>query len=158
MTDYDRIEKAKIIIEELLSSMGVSATIDYEESITKGLIFNISSPESYMLIGRLGSTLNNLQSLAQAVVLKQTSSPEIEPLRFSLDVDDYKRKREWFLKETARGAVAQLKKTGRPVRLEPLPSYERRLIHSFLQENCPEVKSESQGEDPYRRVVIYLKR
>jgi spoIIIJ-associated protein len=158
MTDYDRIEKAKKIIEELLFSMGVKATVDYEESITKGLIFNISSPESYMLIGRLGSTLNSLQSLAQALVLKQTSTPDAEPLRFSLDVDDYKRKREWFLKETARGAVGQLKKTGRPVRLEPLPSYERRLIHSFLQENFPEVQSESQGEDPYRRVVIHLKR
>jgi len=80
------------------------------------------------------------------------------PFWFTLDVDDYKRKREWYLKETAKGAVDHIKKTGRAVALEPMPNYERRLIHAYLQENCPEAESSSIGNEPYRKVVIRLKR
>ena len=155
MTDYNKIEQVKQIIENLLTNAGFEARVDYEESITKGLVFNISSPESRMLIGRQGGTLHAIQILAQNISAKQ--SPSENPYWFTLDVDDYKRKREWFLKETARGAVEHLKKTGKPVRLEIMPNFERRFIHAYLQENNPEVVSESQGEDPYRRIVISYK-
>jgi spoIIIJ-associated protein len=73
-------------------------------------------------------------------------------------VDDYKRKREWFLKETAKGAVEQVKRTGRPVALEPMPNYERKYIHAYLQEHYPEAESQSTGMEPYRKVVIKIKR
>lgn len=156
MTDYDKIEVVKTIILEVLEKCGVNAHVDFEESITKGLIFNISSPDSYLLIGRQGITLRSLQILVQALTAKRLNSQE--PFWFSLDVDDYKRKREWFLKETAKGAVEHMKKTGRAVALEPMPNYERRLIHAYLQEHHPEVESSSIDQEPYRKVVIRLKR
>jgi spoIIIJ-associated protein len=77
-----------------------------------------------------------------------------EPVWFVLDVDDYKMKREWFLKETAKAAVEHIKKTGRAVALEPMPAFERRFIHAYLQENFSEVQSSSIDREPYRKVVI----
>ena len=156
MTDYNKIEATKNVIVELLEKCEVTATVEYEESITKGLIFNISCRDSYLLIGRQGQSLHALQILAQAMVAKKLNSDQ--PFWFTLDVDDYKRKREWFLKETAKGAVDKLKMTGRPQALEPMPNYERRLVHAYLQEHHPETESSSTGEDPYRKVVIRLKR
>lgn len=156
MTDYNKIEEVKKIINELLEKLDIKAQVEFEESITKGLIFNISSLDSFLLIGRQGATLHSLQILVQSLVAKRLKSQE--PFWFTLDVDDYKRKREWYLKETAKGAAEQLKRTGRPVALEPMPNYERRFVHAYLQENCPEVESSSIGQDPYRKVVIKLKR
>ncbi|MCL5666457.1 MAG: hypothetical protein M1383_01675 [Patescibacteria group bacterium] len=160
MTDYSKIDQTKQAIEELLGKCGIKGSVEFEESITKGLIFNISSPDSYLLIGRQGATLHALQILVQALVARrltrQPAGPE--PFWFSLDVDDYKRKREWYLKETAKGAAEQCKRTGRPVALEPMPNYERRFIHAYLQENFPDMESSSIGEDPRRKVVIRQKR
>lgn len=156
MTDYDKIETIKQIIEELLQKCGVDSRVEFEESITKGLIFNISSPDSYLLIGRQGATLHSLQILVQALAAKKFRSEQ--PFWFTLDVDDYKRKREWFLKETAKGAVEQIKRTGRSVALEPMPNYERKFVHAYLQEHHPEVYTESVGDEPHRKVVIKLKR
>jgi len=159
MTDYNKIELVKNIILEVLQKMGLSVNVEFEESITKGLVFNISTPDSYLLIGRQGATLHSLQVLIQALVARRLMSQgENEPFWFMIDVDDYKRKREWFLKETAKGAVEHLKKTGRPVALEPMPNYERRFVHSFLQENFPDYESSSIGEEPYRKIVIREKR
>ena len=160
MTDYNKIETAKNVIIELLQNCGVPASVEFEESITKGLVFNIATSESYLLIGRQGSTLHSLQILAQALVSKKLSPPGgvQEPFWFTLDVDDYKRKREWLLKETAKAAADKAKLTGRSQALEPMPNYERRLVHAYLQEHCPEVFSDSIGNDPYRKVVIRLKR
>lgn len=156
MTEYSQIEIAKNVIEDLLRHMDVDAYVEYEESITKGLVFNISSRDSYLIIGRQGVTLAALQTLAQALVSKKLASIG-QSLWFSVDVDDYKRKREWFLKETAKAAAEQLKRTGRSQALEPMPNFERRIIHSYLQENFPDVISESDGEEPYRRIVIRKK-
>ncbi len=166
MTDYNKIETAKHVIEELLEQLGVSGSVEFEESITKGLVFNISSPDSYLLIGRQGATLHSLQILAQALVAKRLQSQEPAspgasqggPFFFMLDVDDYKRKREWFLKETAKAAAEKTKMTGRAQALEPMPNYERRLVHAYLQEHHPEIESSSIGNEPYRKVVIRVKR
>jgi spoIIIJ-associated protein len=156
MTDYDKIETVKLIITELLEKCGISSSVEFEDSITKGLVFNISSPDSFLLIGRQGATLHSLQILVQALAAKKLQSQE--PFYFSLDVDDYKRKREWYLKETAKGAAEQTKRTGRPVALEPMPNYERRFVHAYLQEHNPEIESSSIGEDPHRKIVLKLKR
>jgi spoIIIJ-associated protein len=156
MTDFEKIEKIKQLILELLHNAGFSASVEFEESATKGLVFNILSEESYMLIGKQGATLHALQILIQALVSKKFSGQE--PLWFSLDVDDYKRKREWYLKETAKAAAEKLKNTGRSQGLEPMPAYERRFVHSFLQENEPDVFSESDGQEPYRRIILRLKK
>ncbi len=156
MTDYDKIEIAKNVIVELLEKSGLRAHVEFEESITKGLIFNITSPDSYLLIGKQGTTLHALQILAHALVFKKLKSQE--PFWFTLDVDDYKRKREWFLKETAKAAAEKAKMTGRAQALEPMPNYERRLVHSYLQEHSPEVESSSMGDEPFRQVVIRAKK
>ena len=156
MTDYDKIEHVKKIIVDLIKHCGIDAQVEFEESITKGLIFNVTSYDSYLLIGRQGATLHALQILAQALVSKQLKSEE--PFWFTLDVDDYKRKREWYLKETAKGAIEHMKKTGRSVALEPMPNYERRFVHSYLQEHYPDVESSSIGEEPYRKIVLKMKR
>jgi spoIIIJ-associated protein len=156
MTDYNKIEQVKQIINELLQKSGVQGSVEFEESITKGLVFNISSPDSYLLIGRQGATLHSLQILVQALAAKKFNSQE--PFWFSLDVDDYKRKREWFLKETAKAAADKAKLTGRAQALEPMANYERRLVHAYLQEHCPEIESSSIGNEPYRKVVIRHKR
>ncbi|HVY67541.1 MAG TPA: R3H domain-containing nucleic acid-binding protein [Patescibacteria group bacterium] len=156
MTDYDKIETIKGIIEELLAKGGIPGQVEFEDSITQGLVFNIASPDSYLLIGRQGSHLHSLQIIVQALAARRLRSQE--PLRFTIDVDDYKRKREWFLKETAKGAVEHMKRTGRPVSLEPMPNYERKFIHAYLQEHYPDVASESQGQEPRRKIVIRTKR
>lgn len=156
MTDYNKIEQVKNIITEVMAALGVPGSVEFEESITKGLVFNISSPDSYLLIGRQGATLHALQILAQALAAKKLQSQE--PFWFTLDVDDYKRKREWFLKETAKAALDKAKMTGRAQGLEPMPNYERRLIHAYLQEHHPEAESFSVGNEPYRKVVVKYKR
>jgi len=156
MTDYDKIEQVKHIILDFLAKMEVSGTVEFEESITKGLVFNIFSPDSYVLIGRQGATLHSLQILIQALAGKRLAGTD--PLLFTIDVDDYKRKREWYLKETARQASEQVKTSGRSAALEPMPSYERRYIHSYLQEHEPTITTESIGEDPYRKIIIKLKK
>jgi spoIIIJ-associated protein len=157
MTDYNKIQEAQNIIQEVLLKMGFSqAKVEYEESITKGLIFNVSTPDPFLLIGRQGQALQSLQIICQALVSKKFASQE--PFWFSVDVEDYKRKREWYLKETAKAAVEKAKLTGRGQALEPMPNYERRLVHAYLQENFPNVFSDSLGEDPYRQVIIRLKK
>jgi spoIIIJ-associated protein len=154
MTDYDKIEQVKSMIIELLQKLGVSATVEYEDSILKGLVFNISSRESRLLIGHQGATLHALETIAHTLVSRRFKG---EQLLFTLDVDDYRRKREWHLRELAKEAVTQAKRLGQPVKLEPMPNYERRLVHAFLQETYPEVFSGSEGRDPNRRIVITLK-
>lgn len=161
MTDYNKIEITKQVITELLEKSGISGSVEFEESITKGLVFNISSPDSYLLIGRQGATLHALQILVQALVAKKIfsqSEQAQQPFWFTLDVDDYKRKREWYLKETAKGAFEKAKMTGRPQGLEPMPNYERRLVHAYLQEHFPDAESFSVDNEPYRKVVIKYKK
>jgi spoIIIJ-associated protein len=155
MTDYNIADKIKQLIQGLLDRTGVQATVEYEDSLIKGLVFNISSRDSRLLIGRQGSTLHSIEILAHA--LSARAFPGEEPVYFSLDVDDYKRKREWFLKEEARNFVEQVKRTGKPVTLEAMPNYERRYIHAYLQDNYPEVTTGSVGEEPNRKIVIKLK-
>ena len=156
MTDYNKIEIVKSIIVELLQKADIPGRVEFEESITKGLVFNISSPDSFLLIGRQGTTLHALQILVQALSAKKFNSQE--PFWFTLDVDDYKRKREWYLKETAKGAYEKAKMTGRAQGLEPMPNYERRLVHAYLQEHHPDAESASIGYEPYRKVVIKIKK
>lgn len=156
MTDFSKIEIIQNITKEFLEKMGfLDARVSYEESITKGLVINIIiNNDSYLLIGKQGKHLHALQVLLPQVVAKKLK----ELIWFSLDVDDYKMKREWFLKETVRAAIEHIKKTGRATALEPMPAFERRFIHSFIQENFPEVESGSIDYEPYRKVVLRQKK
>ncbi len=156
MTDFSKIDFVQNLIKDLLVKMGfVNAQVVYEESVTKGLIFNINvGQDAYLLIGRQGATLHALQVLAGHMAERNFK----ESVWFTLDVDDYKMKREWFLKETARAAVDHIKKTGRAAALEPMPAFERRLVHAYIQENFPEVESLSMDIEPYRKIVVRIKK
>lgn len=139
-------------VQDLLSAMGFEAGLEAEDTVTRGLVVNISvGSESYLLIGKLGANLHALETLALAMVVRRLGGKFI---RFGLDVDDYKRKREWYLKETVKQALDKAKTSGRAIALTPMPSYERRLVHSFVQEIDPSAVSTSTGEDPRRRVIV----
>jgi spoIIIJ-associated protein len=143
-------------LNKILASLHVEATIEVEESITKGLIFNILSRDSFMLIGRQGAHLHALELVVKGIVYKRFSG--IQALPFTVDVDDYRRKREWYLKETAKQAIERVRRIGKPVTLEPMPAYERKLVHAYLQEQFPEAVTHSIGQEPHRRIVVNLKK
>ncbi len=150
----DTIEGITSVITGLVSAMGLVATVEVEDIPHRGIVFSIH-PESsaYMLIGHRGEHLHALEVLV--VAMSRRILPETP--WFSLDVDDYKRKREWYLKETVQGAVAHLEKAGKQVGLVPMPSYERRFVHSYIQERYPQVESESVGVAQSRRIVLKKK-
>ncbi len=152
----EHIESIKSILEGIIRSMGLEGSIEYEETITKGLVFNIFlGNDSYLLIGHRGAHLHMLETLVQAMIARKFPGQFV---RFSLDVDDYRQKREWYIKETVKGAVLHMQKTGRGTALVPMPNYERKLVHSYLQDNFPTAVSTSLGVEPYRRVVIRMKK
>lgn len=105
-----------------------------------------------ILIGRRGDTLDALQYLVSLQVNKHRDGY----MRVSLDTENYRAKREEALTRLAQRMAARARKTGRKVTLEPMNPYERRVLHSALQNN-PYVTTHSEGEEPYRRVVITLK-
>lgn len=156
MTNQESIDTIRGILEELLGKMGIPATVEVEDSITKGIVFNVNARDSFMLIGRQGAHLHSLQTIVQALAARRLRG--IEFPQFMIDVDDYKRKREWFLKETAKQAVEKARRIGKPVALEPMPNFERKIVHAYLQSNFPEVSSESTGYEPRRRVVVKVAR
>lgn len=146
--EQEQGQKIADLIKGLIARMGIEATVDIEEG-AQGKIFNIASPDSNLLIGQHGANLYAVQILAHAISFKNFGVVE----RFSIDVDDYRRKREWFLRETAKKALEQVKHTHHPVMLEPMPSYERRMIHAYLSEDF-NYETESVGFEPNRRIVI----
>lgn len=156
MADFETIKKVQDIIEGVLAQMKIEAKVSPEDSEKNGLVFNITSPESYLLIGKQGANLYSLQMLLRALVSKEFKN--VEPVRFSIDVDEYRSKREWFIKEIAKNAVEKVKMTGRSVSLEPMTSYERRLVHAYIQETFSEIISMSEGLEPHRKVVVSLKK
>ena len=106
-----------------------------------------------ILIGKRGQTLDSLQYLTSLVVNKGKTNY----IRVKLDTEDYRRRRKETLENLARGIAYKVKKTRKPVVLEPMNPYERRIIHSALQGN-KYVETVSEGEETYRHVVVKLKR
>ena len=114
---------------------------------------NFEGQDMGILIGKRGQTLDSLQYLTSLVVNKGKSAY----IRVKLDTEDYRRRRKETLENLARGIAYKVKKTRKPVVLEPMNPYERRIIHSALQGN-KFVETVSEGEEPYRHVVVKLKR
>ena len=139
------------LIAQVVMRMGIESSVSVEENLT-GKNFNISSPDSNLLIGQHGANLHALQSLIHVIAYKKFGVVQ----RFVLDVDDYKKKREWYLRETAKKALEQVRKNNRSVALEPMPAYERRIIHAYLSEEI-DIETESMGLEPQRKLVIKLK-
>ena len=136
----------------------VFKTMDTEVEITAefrddALEINMDGEEMGVLIGKRGQTLDSLQYLVSLVVNKKTD----EYLRVKLDTENYRARRKETLETLAKNIAYKVKRTKRSVALEPMNPYERRIIHSALQ-NDKYVFTRSEGEEPFRHVVISLKR
>jgi spoIIIJ-associated protein len=149
----DYIYEAKAFIRDVLNSMGVRAEIRIKE---ENNVINISltGPDMGIIIGYRGETLDSLQYLVSLVVNK---GHETEYKRVVLDTENYRAKREETLKRLAEKTAFKVRKSGRNFKLEPMNPYERRIIHSALQDNLY-VSTYSEGEEPYRRVVVDIKK
>lgn len=123
------------------------------EFLDDTLSVDLNGDDMGVLIGKRGQTLDSLQYLTSLVVNKGKASYT----RVKLDTENYRNRRKETLENLARNIAFKVKKTKRPVFLEPMNPYERRIIHSALQ-NDPYVTTHSEGEEPYRKVVVTLKK
>lgn len=114
---------------------------------------DLSGDEMGVLIGKRGQTLDSLQYLISLVVNKGTT----EYIRVKVDTENYRQRRRETLENLAKNIAYKVKRTRRPVSLEPMNPYERRIIHSALQ-NDKYVTTHSEGDEPFRRVVVTPKR
>lgn len=142
------LEIIKDITENLLKIMGFQAEVVLEQK-ENGLRVNIKTEEAPFLIGQGGANLVALQELIKRLVYKKTAN--YTP--FLLDVNDYRQHRINLLEELARDKAEEALAENRTIFLEPMKSYERRIIHLVLA-NYEGLLTESQGEEPKRRVVI----
>jgi len=147
----DNAKAAHNFLETVTKGMGVDVEIAISEN-EKHLCAEMTGDALGILIGRRGDTLDALQYLTSLVVNKKKS----EYVRVSLESEHYRAKREDALVKLAERMAYKAQKSGRRVALEPMNPYERRILHSALQ-NHPAVTTHSEGEEPYRRVIITLK-
>lgn len=148
------IDTCKKFIEDVLACIDmkdvkVTTTIDDEGALS----INMDGPNMGLLIGKRGQTLDSLQYLTNRVANKMQDGY----VRVKLDTEDYRRRRKQTLENLAKNIASKVKRTRRNVSLEPMNPYERRIIHSVLQAD-PAVSTHSEGEEPYRRVVVTLVR
>ena len=144
------------VVESLLQQMNVDASLDVSRSETdevtgrRVLILNITGSDLGLLIGARGETLDALQHLSRLMVGHRMK----QRVNFVIDVEGYRARREQALARLAERMGKKAIDRGRPVTLEPMPAYERRIIHMTLREN-PRVRTESTGEGDHRKVRIY---
>ena len=132
--------------------MEVVIDIKYNEE-EKSMDIELSGNEMGVLIGKRGQTLDSLQYLVSLVVNKESE----EYIHVKVDTENYRQRRKEALENLAKNIAYKVKRTKRSVSLEPMNPYERRIIHSALQ-NDKYVTTHSEGEEPFRRVVVTLKR
>ena len=147
-------DKAVEFLNSVFDAMGIS--VDVETKLNeeeKELEVNLTGGEMGILIGKRGQTLDSLQYLVSLVVNKKTD----EYLRVKLDTENYRERRKETLETLAKNIAYKVKRTRRPVSLEPMNPYERRIIHAAVQ-NDKYVTTRSEGEEPFRHVVIALKK
>ncbi|MBR0436341.1 MAG: Jag N-terminal domain-containing protein [Clostridia bacterium] len=141
---------AAIFLSELLKNMKIEATVEAAET-EDGLRLNILSDTDGLLIGRRGETLDAIQYIVSLYMNKDRKENGYR--RVSVDTEGYRRRREETLRRLARKNAAQVARSGRPVAMEPMNTYERRVLHSALQ-GFKGVTTHSEGEEPNRRVII----
>lgn len=135
-------------LTEVTSRMGLELTIKAMAN-EDSLYFDISGKDSGTIIGKRGQTLDSIQYLTSLVANKENG----KYTRVIVDAENYREKRERTLEQLANRLADKVQKTGKSVRLEPMNPYERKVIHSTLQRNGS-VTTRSEGEEPYRRVII----
>ena len=145
-------------VYDFLHSVFLAMNLEVEIIITKSedgknVDVELKGDEMGVLIGKRGQTLDSLQYLTNLAVGKQVS----EYVKVKIDTEDYRKRRRDTLENLARNIAYKVKRTKRSVSLEPMNPFERRVIHSALQ-NDRYINTHSEGEEPYRHVVVTLKR
>ena len=146
-------EAVKTILADTMKAMNMEVEIEISIDEDGALCADLRGEHMGILIGKRGQTLDSLQYLANRVANKHQDGY----VRVKLDTENYRARREETLKHLAKNIAHKVKRNRRPVALEPMNPYERRIIHSALQSD-PYVTTHSEGEEPYRKVVITLKR
>ena len=147
------IDNAKEFLINVLSSMNIDAEIRINEE-NDVIKIDLSGPKMGLVIGYRGETLDSLQYLVSLVINKNHNNSY---KRVVLDAENYRKKREETLIRVAQKSAYKVRKSQRPYKLEPMNPYERRVIHSALQEYT-DINTYSEGEEPFRRIVISLKK
>ena len=145
---------AKEFLNDVFAAMNMTVVINvkYDEA-EKTMDIDLSGDEMGVLIGKRGQTLDSLQYLVSLVINKGVE----DYIRVKLDTEDYRARRKETLENLAKNISFKVKRTKRSVSLEPMNPYERRIIHSALQ-NDKYVTTHSESEEPFRRVIVSLKK
>lgn len=147
-------ERAEEFLCKVFDAMQINVNVNIEENQEeKTMNIDLSGDDMGILIGKRGQTLDSLQYLVSLVVNKN----EEDYIRVKVDTENYRQRRKDTLENLAKNISFKVRKSGRTVTLEPMNPYERRVIHSALQ-NDRYVITHSEGEDPFRHVVVSLKR
>ena len=149
LSDELAINETKTYVSDIAKAMGIDDLVIKHEMDGKYLSFQLESEKAAFLIGKRGQTLNALQQLAQLIANK--TSEQFKVVR--LDVGDYRERREQSLEQFAERMADQAVRNGRKIQLEPMPSYERKVIHNALS-NRLDIETYSEGTDPNRYLVI----
>ena len=147
------IKAVEEFVKDTLKAMNMEVEITSSIDEDGALCVDMKGDHMGILIGKRGQTLDALQYLANRVANKNQDGY----VRVKLDTENYRARREDTLKHLAKNIAHKVKRTRRPVALEPMNPYERRIIHSALQSD-PYVTTHSEGEEPYRKVVVTLKK
>lgn len=147
------IKAVEEFVQDTLKAMNMAVEITSSIDEDGALCIDMKGEHMGILIGKRGQTLDALQYLANRVANKHQDGY----VRVKLDTENYRARREETLKHLAKNIAHKVKRNRRPVALEPMNPYERRIIHSALQSD-PYVTTHSEGEEPYRKVVVTLKK
>lgn len=149
----DTVDNIREFLENVFSAMNMEVTIDIKKvEDDKVYEVELSGKEMGLLIGKRGQTLDSLQYLTNLAVNKHSDGY----IKVKLDTEDYRQRRKDTLENLAKNIAYKVKRTKRPVSLEPMNPFERRVIHSALQGDRY-VETHSEGEEPFRHVVVTLK-
>lgn len=151
--DLEPVENSSVenFLREVTAEMGID--LDFDVKAGKDLIYvEITGKDTGTIIGKRGQTLDAIQYLASIVANKESD----DYVRVIMDAENYRAKREHTLQNLANRLAGKVERSGRSVTLEPMNPYERKVIHSTLQDH-PYVQTRSEGKEPYRRVIIERK-
>jgi spoIIIJ-associated protein len=146
--ELEPAEALQELLEEIADALGLEAGIDVEEAAGV-LSGNLSGDDVGLFIGRHGQTIDAVQHLAQRIVFPDGPAP----VRVLVDANGYRERREAALRADADDAADDALRLGEPVELDPLPPFERRIVHEYLRERG-DVETHSEGEEPNRYLVI----
>ena len=153
----EEVEKiARDFLNDVFAAMNLKVEMDVvfeKDDHGKTMSIDLKGPEMGIIIGKRGQTLDSLQYLVNLAVNRKAA----DYVRVKIDTEDYRRRRKETLENLAKNMAHKAIRTGRPVSLEAMNPYERRIIHAALADNN-KITTHSEGEEPYRHVVITLKK